>query len=79
MLYCGAYAPEGKDASDIYIGYNFYFDDVSLALPKPSKAKKWYLLGDSSEPQVFLKEPQELEEQKFVKVKSQTICVLIGK
>lgn len=79
MLYCGAYAQEGKDASDIYVGYNFNFDDISLALPKPLKAKKWYLLADSSEAQVFLKEPQELEEQKFVKVKSQTICVLIGK
>lgn len=79
MLYCGAYASKGTDASDIYIAYNFYSDTVSLALPKLSKEKKWYLMADSSEIETFLKEPQELEEQKFAQVKPQTICVLIGK
>uniref|UniRef100_UPI00405798CB alpha-amylase family glycosyl hydrolase n=1 Tax=Agathobacter sp. TaxID=2021311 RepID=UPI00405798CB len=79
MLYCGAYASEGKDASDIYIGYNFYSEEVSLALPKLSKKKKWHVLADSSQPDVFLAETQPLEEQQFAKVKPQTICVLIGK
>lgn len=66
MFYCGAYASEGKDNSDLYIGYNFYSEEVKLALPFIAK-RKWF----SGETQ--------LEEQQFVSVPANSICVLFGK
>ena len=33
MLYCGAYAKDGHKKEDVYVGYNFYSEEVRLALP----------------------------------------------
>ena len=63
MLYNGAYAKEGQSREDIYVGYNFYSEDVKLALPI-LKQKKWMLAG------------MELEDQQFVVVPAHSICVL---
>lgn len=66
MLYCGAYAKEGQNNSDIYVGYNFYSEEVQLALPKVIN-KEWYL------------DEVKLENQQFTKIPAQSICVLFGK
>lgn len=66
MFYCGAYAKEGQNSSDIYVGYNFYSEEVQLALPKVAN-KEWYL------------EDTKLENQQFTKIPAQSICVLFGK
>lgn len=66
MFYNGAYAKEGKSQDDVYVGYNFYSEDVRLALPI-IKHKKWYL------------EDQELEEQQYIVVPAHSIYVLKGK
>ena len=66
MLYCGAYAKDGKNKTDIYVGYNFYSEDVKLALPIIKK-KKWTLDG------------VELEDQQYVVVPSHSICMLKSK
>lgn len=66
MLYCGAYAKDGQSKEDIYVGYNFYSEDVKLALPILNQ-KKWYL------------EDVELEDQQYVLVPSHSVYVLIGK
>ncbi len=66
MLYCGAYAKNGQSTQDIYIGYNFYTEDVKLALPSVSN-KKWYL------------KEEMLKNQQFVDVPAHSICVLLGK
>ena len=58
MLYCGAYAKEGKSKEDIYIGYNFYSDEVKLALPT-LKYKQWTLDGEVLEEQQYLTLPAE--------------------
>ena len=83
MLYSGAYAAEGQDNSDIYIGYNFYSEEVQLALPKLAlgkKAKKnWYLLMDSSTDKVILEKEQLLEEQQYVTLQPHSVCLLISK
>ena len=63
VMYCGAYAKEGQDKNDLYIGYNFTSDKVRLALPiLPNK--KWTLDGE------------DLEEQIFVHVPANSIAVL---
>lgn len=83
MLYSGAYAAKGQDNSDIYIGYNFYSEEVQLALPKLAIGKKskknWYLLMDSSADKVILENEQLLEEQQYVTLRSHSVCVLISK
>lgn len=66
MLYYGAYAKEGQSKEDIYVGYNFYSDEVKLAVPTLNQ-KKWTLDG------------KELEEQQYVTVPSYGIRVLKSK
>ena len=66
MLYYGAYAKEGQSKEDIYVGYNFYSDEVKLALPI-LKEKNWTLDGEV------------LEEQQYVMVPSHSIRVLKSK
>ena len=66
MLYNGAYAKDGKNKADIYVGYNFYSEDVKLALPILNQ-KKWTL------------DDVELEDQQFVIVPSHSISVLKSK
>lgn len=66
MLYCGAYAKDGQNKEDIYVGYNFYSEDVKLALPILNQ-KKWCL------------EEVEVEDQQFVVVPAHSIYVLKSK
>lgn len=66
MLYYGAYAKDGKNKEDIYVGYNFYSEEVKLALPI-LKNKKWTL------------EDVEMEDQQFVVVPAHSIYVLKSK
>lgn len=80
MLYAGAYAAKGEENSDIYIGYNFYSEEVKLALPKLSGKKKWYLKMDSTNAEEpILAEEILMEEQQYIQVAPHSICMLIGK
>ena len=66
MLYCGAYAKDGENKSDIYVGYNFYSEEVQLALPKVPD-KEWYY------------NEEKLENQQFTMIPAQSIRVLFGR
>lgn len=83
MLYSGAYAEEGQDNSDIYVGYNFYSEEVQLALPqlvkKRNAKKNWYLIMDSSAETVILEKEQPLENQQYLTLKPSSVCLLVGK
>ena len=67
---------------DVFVGYNFYSEEVRLTLPKlsvnKSDKKNWYLVMDSSLEQVILEEEQLLEEQKYVTLRPHSICLLKG-
>lgn len=67
---------------DVFVGYNFYSEEVRLTLPKlsvnTSDKKSWYLVMDSSLEQVILEEEQLLEEQKYVTLRPHSICLLKG-
>ncbi len=80
MLYCGAYAEE---SCDLYIGYNFYSDEISLALPTVASATKgkklWYQKMDSASATVVCETEQLLENQQYVKLAGYSICLLIAK
>ena len=47
VMYCGAYgrAPE----EDIYVGYNFHWENCALALPNLPEGKIWKKLADTGE------------------------------
>ena len=81
MLYNGAYVTDGQAHSDVYIGYNFYAEEVQLALPKLAVGKKekkcWYLCMDSSTKEVMKEE--RLEDQQYVTIKPHSICVLLSR
>lgn len=66
VMYCGAYAKDEEDKTDIYIGYNLYANEVRLALPiLPNK--KWTLDG------------VVLEDQMYVTVAPHSVAVLMTK
>lgn len=89
MLYSGAYASEVKKGDDIqnvcdlYVGYNFYSEEVSLALPKLATGKKakknWYLKMDSASAEVVYEQEVLLEDQQYVTLAPYSICLLVGK
>lgn len=77
VMYCGEYSGSGSDY--IYVGYNFYSSREKLALPKLKKGKKWYMVADSSQKDVFFKEENECTDQQYADISPQSICILIGK
>lgn len=79
ILYSGLYAPEGTCREDVYVAYNFYSDSIQIALPKLNKRRKWYLAMNSAAEDAFLEEPKLWEEQQYIKVEPQAICILVGK
>ncbi len=56
VMYCGAYAKEGENKTDIYVGYNLSSDEVRLALPILQN-KKWMLDGEVLEDQMHVHVP----------------------
>ncbi len=79
MFYSGAYAEKNQDNNDIYIGYNFYSEEVQLALPKLSIAKKqqknWCLVMDSAREPAIL-EKEEVQKEQYVTVQPHSVVLL---
>lgn len=81
MMYSESYVKkEDLEEEDtfIYIGYNFYMEMQTFALPKLPRGKNWYLIMNTSEEQPFLEEPKRLEKNLY-ESKGQTICILQGR
>lgn len=80
LMYAGEYSPVQDNKEFVYIGYNFYSYREKLALPKIGKKKKWYLVADSSQKkETFYDEPVLYDNQEFVTMNPQAICILVGK
>lgn len=80
MMYSGAYAEDRGHTEDVYVAYNFYSDEASLALPKLAKKRKWHLAVNSADVQEgWLEEPVKCENQQYIEMESQSICILVGK
>lgn len=83
MMYCGMYAQkeDGQKDDFIYIAYNFHWEPHEFALPRIRK-QKWYRIFHSvpeQEEGFFLKEEEELENQKMVEVGPRSISIFIGR
>ena len=78
-MYYSAYEEEGKDEF-IYVGYNFHWEERSLALPNLPEGYSWKKVadtGDLKEGGKFL--PSEEEYKKTVTAAPRTIVVLTGR
>lgn len=85
VMYCGKYARIDRKKEDdfLYVAYNSYWLERSFALPKLPTGMKWRIaINTSITEDIGIYEPGEepvLEEQKYLKVNSRTIMVLVGR
>ncbi|MCD7867045.1 MAG: Type II secretory pathway, pullulanase PulA and related glycosidase [Clostridiales bacterium] len=79
VMYCGAYAKkEDKTPDDmIYVGYNFHWENRSLALPNLPAGHCWKKIADTGEDGGFYLEKEETFKRS-VQAGPRTILVLIG-
>ncbi len=79
LMYSGDYGADLEPGQDefLYIGYNFYSYSESLALPGLPDHKKWYLVFDSSDRDMEIKE--QVVEGGSISMEAQAICILVGK
>ena len=79
MLYCGAYGEPGrKDADDVMVLYNFYFEDETFQLPKARKGRGWYYIT-STQNADWNDEGELLSDQSSMNVHGGAVTILLGK
>lgn len=75
MMYGAGYA----ETNTIYVAYNLHQSDHEFGLPTLPKGKKWKIIFNTgAEAEQFTPEGVEISEQKILKLKGRTICVLEG-
>jgi len=75
VLYNGAYVDEDQE---VFVCYNFHYDDVNLALPLLAPGKRWRLCFNTTE---FIDDdfaPKPIHDQQSIKVPGNSISVLVG-
>ncbi len=76
VLYSGAYADENEE---VYVCYNFHYDEMEMALPLLANKKRWRLIcntADFDDKSTF--EPKIINNQQSIKVPGSSVSVLIG-
>ncbi len=83
MMYSGDYVTDnqGERAADLYVAYNFYWDEQELALPNLRAGLAWSLIGATTEP--CIADPasdheQVLTDQKIFKAPARSISILLS-
>ena len=82
VMYCGAYAEKSDGTEDdfIYVGYNFHWENRTIALPNLPDGLHWKKIADTADPGEtrFFQEREETYE-KNIGISPRSIVVLIGK
>lgn len=82
VMYCGAYAEKADGTEDdfIYVGYNFHWENRTIALPNLPEDYVWKKVADTSDTGegVFFRERQDTYK-KNIGISPRSIVVLIGK
>ena len=76
VLYNGAYANEKED---VFVCYNFHYDEVDMALPLLAPGKRWRLCFNTAEfddKSDF--SPKQIHDQQSVRVPGNSISVFVG-
>lgn len=75
MMYGAGYA----EKNTIYVAYNLHQSDHEFGLPTLPKGKKWKMIFNTGEEnEQFTPEGVKIAEQKVLKLRGRTICVLEG-
>ncbi len=77
MLYNGAY--DKHNGEDIFVLYNYHYEDVEMALPKMRDDKKWALVMNTSSREAIDFVPRELVDQEKLVVPGSSVTLLIAK
>jgi glycogen operon protein len=82
IMYCGAYAKKADGRNDdlIYVGYNFHWEERTLALPNLPKGYTWKKIADTGESKTedFFTQKEEKYER-TVEIGPRTMIVLVGR
>lgn len=82
VMYCGAYAEKADGTEDdfLYVGYNFHWENRTIALPNLPEGMTWKKVADTSDTgeESFFRESAESYE-KNIGISPRSIVVLIGK
>lgn len=82
VMYCGAYVkrPDGTPDDILYVGYNFHWENRSIALPNLPDGRKWTKLLDSGEEKAGGYFGGSAETyKKSIEIAPRTIVVLAGR
>ena len=81
VMYCGAYAvrPDGTEDDFLYVGYNFHWENRTIALPNLPDGMVWKKTPDTSDPEENSFREREEEYQKSIEISPRTIVILIGR
>ncbi|MFN2925661.1 hypothetical protein ACKX2L_01890 [Lachnospiraceae bacterium YH-ros2228] len=77
ILYFGSYGPFGQE-EDVYLAFNFYFDEEELALPTLPRNGQWFYVTNTGRAD-WAEEPLLLEDQTKVRVGGGSLTILIGR
>ena len=82
VMYCGSYAKkeDGSEDDFIYVGYNFHWENRTIALPNLPEGMTWKKTADTSDTEEgdSFREREESYE-KNIEISPRTIVVLTGK
>lgn len=82
VMYCGSYAKkeDGSEDDFIYVGYNFHWENRTIALPNLPEGMIWKKTADTSDTEEgdFFREREE-SYKKNIEINPRTIVVLTGK
>ena len=76
ILYLGAY--HNQEADNVYVAYNYHYEEVTLALPKVSQNRTWSLVMNTATEGTFSFEPVKLDNQRVVSIPGGSISILIS-
>ncbi|MCR5144018.1 MAG: hypothetical protein K6B67_01760 [Lachnospiraceae bacterium] len=76
MLYVGEYVDEKEN---VYVAYNFHYDQVELALPKVSCTKEWKLIMNTAEEESMDFKEKCIDNQQSVVIPGNSISIYTAK
>ena len=74
VLYNGAYVDEDEE---VFVCYNFHYDNVDMALPLLAPGKRWRLCFNTAEYEDDFS-PKPIHDQQSINVPGNSISVLVG-
>ena len=76
ILYVGEYTNEHEN---VYIAYNFHYDQVQLALPKVSKTKEWKLVMNTADESTLDFVEKDIDNQQSVSIPGNSVSIYTAK